>query len=363
LADAGAGAFYDVRQSRLVLRAGTNLTQLKSAVAGALSMALDDQYGDLSDLSSASLSENTLASVVAGDAELVRTEWVASQPADVRAELTAQAAKAPTIGASFERARARLAVGTGRSLVQLVRDVRSTDDVNQLTELPPGSDLQVFDPTVYLEGQRPLVVPAPEAPADATKLDSGTVGAATWYLLIAGRLDAQRAFSAVDGWAGDSFVTYRKANGQVCISDVLRAADETTAGSLLSMLQDWQSKVPGDHVKAIERDGDLVNVTACDPGGSAEQGLSSGYDDVVQSAVTRSSLAALYYEKGTQVPNGPNGPIFTPAQVWCMASRVVSESHADELADLAVGKGSRYQVLTLQAGAACGSNLAGKLFR
>ena len=83
----------------------------------------------------------------------------------------------------------------------------------------------------------------------------------------------------------------------------------------------------------------------------------------MQSAVTRSSLAALYYEKGTEVPNGPNGPIFTPAQVWCMASRVVSESHADELADLAVGKGSRYQVLTLQAGAACGSNLAGQLFR
>jgi hypothetical protein len=363
LAEAGSGAFYDVRKGRLVLRAGTNPAQLKAAVAGALSMALDDQYADLSGVDSTSLSENTLASVVAGGADLVRTEWVAAQPADVRAELTAQEARSRPIGTSFERARARLAVGTGRSLVQLVRDVRSTDDLNQLTELPPGSDLQVLDPTVYLDGQRPLVVDAPAVPADATRLDSGTVGAATWYLLIAERLDAQRAFAAVDGWSGDSFVTYRKANGQVCISDVLRAADETTAGSLLGVLQAWQSKVPGDHIKSVERNGDLVNVSACDPGGSAQQELSNGYDNVVQAAVTRSSLAASYYEDGTKVPNGPNGPIFTPAQVWCMASRVVSESHADELADLAVGKGSRYRALTLQAGAACGSNLVGQLFR
>ena len=274
-----------------------------------------------------------------------------------------QHAPARPIGPSFEAARAKLEVGTGHALAALVRDLGSTDDVNQMNVVPPSSDLQVIDPTVYLNGQRALVVDTPEAPDGATTIDSGTIGASTWYLLVAARLDPERASSAIEAWSGDSFVAYREANGRVCISDVLRGADDTAAGALLDTLTDWRDQVPGGLVKKVVRDGELVSVTACDPGASAKQGLTEGYDRAVRAAVTRSALTAMYYHQGTKVPNGPNGPIFTPTEVWCMASRVVSQAHADELADLAVGKGSRYQSLTLQAGGACGSNLVGQLFR
>ena len=365
LTDADSGAFYDVREDRLVLRAGTNagapqrlgrrcaLDGPRRSVRGPLGCHLD-----------VALRGARCTAVVAGGADLVRTDYLATQPGTVQLEaVSPRSRRSHPIGSSFEAARALLEVGTGRSLAKLVRDVGSTDDVNQMNIVPPSSDLQVIDPTVYLAGQRPLVVDAPGVPAGATTIDSGSLGASTWYLLIALRLDPERAFTAVDAWSGDSYVSYREANGRVCVADVLRGADDTAAGGLLDTLTDWRDKVPGDHVQKVMRNGELVTVTACDPGGPAQQDLTVGYDHAVQAAVTRSALAAMYYQEGTKVPNGPNGPIFTPTQVWCMASRVVSQAHAEELADLSVGKGSRYQSLTLQAGTACGSNLAGQLFR
>lgn len=363
LTDAGSGAFYDVRERSLVVRAGTNPTRLKVAVSGALSIALDDQYGDFSGVKSPSLSEEPLAAVVAGDAAVVRADYLAAQTVQVQGEFANSAPEQRPIEASFGAARAALEVGTGQALVRLVRAVGSTDDVNQLSVVPPSSDRQVIVPTAYLDGQRALVVGTPKAPTGAKELDSGTIGASTWYLLIAERLDAQRAFDVVDAWSGDSFITYREANGQVCVADVLRSADETTSGALLDTIKEWRDKVPGDHITVKQSGGDLVTVTACDPGEPAGQDLPAGYDQVVQAAVTRSALAATYYEQGTKVPNGPNGPIFTTEQVWCMANRVVSKARPEELADFAKGKGARFKSLTMDAGTACGSNLVAQFFR
>lgn len=361
--DSGSGAFYDIRTDQLVIRHGTNASNLKVAVAGALSVALDNQYGDLSSLRNTSLTETPLLAVVAGNASMTRAKYLAAQSSDFRADVAAHEPRPREVGASFEAAQARLTVGIGNGLVSLVRNVRSVADVNEMNTIPPSSDQQVFDPTVYLAGQRPLTAQAPTVPPDAKQLDAGTIGAATWYLVLGQRLDSQRAFTAVEVWAGDSFVTYLRPNGQVCVADTLRAADDNSANALIDTLKAWRGQVPGDHITITQQANDQVLVTTCDPGASAAQGLDAGYGQVVDAGVTRSLLAANYYQKGTTVPNGPNGPILTPTQAWCMANRVVGKSSAGELTVIAAGRGDLYKSRTLEAGSACGSNLVAQLFQ
>ena len=51
--------------------------------------------------------------------------------------------------------------GLGRPFVELVRDANHADGVNEVTQIPPASDLQMLNPSFYFEGQRALVVDMP----------------------------------------------------------------------------------------------------------------------------------------------------------------------------------------------------------
>jgi hypothetical protein len=55
-------------------------------------------------------------------------------------------------------------------------------------------------------------------------VDAGDLGAITWYLLLAERLDPRTALRAVDGWGGDSYVIYRS-QGRFCVRAAFQGDD------------------------------------------------------------------------------------------------------------------------------------------
>ena len=360
---ASSRAFYDLRNQQLVVRAGNGSVEDRVAIAGALSVALDDQYADLSSLLQPSLGMSTLASVVGGDAALLRSDYLRTQSTAAQVAYMKNVDHASAGDTKdFLGALAGMQSGLGRPFVELVRDANHADGVNQVTQIPPASDLQVLNPSFYFEGQRALVVDTPLAPADTKVLASGTVGAVTTYMMLGERGTPLTALRDSDLWAGDAYVSYRKPNGQVCIDIHYRGSDSSNAAALAKAFTEWARSRPAGRFNVKVLDANLVGVSACDPGGSADQALTNSFSPVVDLAVTRSQLAAGYYQRGTEVPNGPNGPIFTTTQAWCIADEVTSAAGTSGIADVAGQTGARYRSLTLTAAPSCGSTLAGQLF-
>lgn len=366
------GAFYDIDTKRLVVRDGADTQDLREGLAGALSVALDDQRTNLSSLLSTSITENPRFAVVLGTAASTRADYVRQRDekdaGDTDGEATSSDAGATAEGSdrTLLEALPTLATDLGEPFVRLVRASRGTTAAATLAPSPPVSSQQVMLPMAYFDGRGPLVVSGPEVPDGAKKLDEGTIGAQAWYLLIAAHLDDAGslgdALDFADRWAGDSFVAYRRNDGSVCVTDVLRGSDVSQTGLLSGALLKWKQAQPSGRIEVKADLSDSVTVTACDPGATADQGLDGDLDTAVTTAVTRSRLAAGYFEQGKKIPNGVNGPVFEPHVAWCMGDQAVALAQGDQLADLASRSGTTYRDLTLAAGARCGSNMADQLF-
>ncbi len=354
------GAFYNPMTNKLVLRRGTDSSQIAYATAGALSVALDDQHGDLSSLADPGIAENPLFAVVAGNADLIRSEYAASRPATERASLQRLAQVAPKDG--FLAIQRDMQTRLGRSIISLVHDVKGNDAANALTKDPPASSQQVMYPLTFLDGQGPLTGTEPEAPANTETLESGTLGAQSWYLVVAERLDPAPATTLAKLWAGDHFVTYRKTNGTVCLTDVIRIGDPTDTATVTTVLNRWADTIPDHRVTVSSDGGNLVTVAGCDPGAAAHQGVTHSAALAAKTATVRSDLAAGYYRKGTKIPNGPNGPIFTPKVAWCVADNAVANARPDDLDALVSQKGPVYEQLTKAAGVSCDTHMVDQLF-
>ncbi|HET8931375.1 MAG TPA: hypothetical protein VFN21_12020 [Acidimicrobiales bacterium] len=361
------GAFYDLDRKRLVLRNGADLAQLRQGLAGALSIALDDQRANLSSLRSTGIEENPRFDVVLGMAALLRSDYAKQfEGEDDPADTPDADAPQTETEAAFLDMRPELQTGVGAPFVQFIRDVRGMAAADGLAPSPPVSSQQVMLPMAYLDGRGPLVGPQPTVPDDVEVLDEGTLGAQAWYLLLAAHLDdpsaVNDALDFADRWAGDSYVAYRKPDGQVCVADVLRGSDESQTSRLVIALHEWANAVPGGHIDVSANGNESVSVTACDPGASAEQALTTSLDTAVAAASIRVELGAGYYLEGTKIPNGVNGPVFQPPVAWCMGAQAVALAQPEQFGALASRTEPTYRDLTLAAAGRCNSNMADQLF-
>ncbi len=360
------GAFYDLANEQLVVRFGSDQANLQIGLAGALSVALDAQRADLSSVDTPTVAENPRFDVVFGTAELMRHRYADS--IDAASEITAEdvAAADETEPAGFLDALPAFRSSIGAPFVQMMGDLATPTGADDLAASPPVSSQQVLNPTAFIAGQGPLAVPQPTAPEGTEKVDEGSIGATTWYLLLGAHLESpdqmDTALDFAERWAGDHFVAYKTPEGQVCVTDVLRGSNEAQTGQLHRALQNWVATIDGDHVRVELDNFEHVVVTGCDPGPDTVQGLGPALDAVTVAASTRSGLAAHYYLEGTKIPNGVNGPVFTPEVAWCMGDRAVHLADPAQLPALANHTDPTYRALTLEAGSRCGSTMADQLF-
>jgi hypothetical protein len=153
------------------------------------------------------------------------------------------------------------------------------DRIDQAFEEPPTSEEQLLDPFRYLDGDEPIDVPKPALEAGETEVDADDLGAITWYLLLAERLDPSTALRAVDGWGGDAYVIYRSQD-RFCVRAAFQGDDLEETSQMERALTAWVATMPKASA-ALTRDGEILTLRSCDPGPDA----SSARRDIAEKAL------------------------------------------------------------------------------
>lgn len=89
--------------------------------------------------------------------------------------------------------------------------------MNAVFARPPVSTEQVLHPSKYLEGEPPLPVRAPEAPAGYRVLSTERMGELQTRVLLTGCAGHAAAIKAAAGWGGDSFRVLGAPDGRVAV--------------------------------------------------------------------------------------------------------------------------------------------------
>ena len=109
--------------------------------------------------------------------------------------------------------------------------------------------------------------------------------------MLARRVDVHTAMKAVDGWAGDSSLTYREPGGSgVRRRRLPRPLAPTTRRPWPTLLQQWKDVGP-DTGATIATNGDTVHFTSCDPGKDVKLSGTDRSSDDVEYAAARIEIA------------------------------------------------------------------------
>jgi hypothetical protein len=285
LAGAGRIALYDPGSGTIYVDTTVAETDRRAALVRELDLALLDQRFGWGDRLEGLTSAQRLAFLTAlvGDAELTGRGWSASSAAgtgsgspsplpelSVLADATATPAPMALLVTTPSAAGALLA-GNARADGGVTPDVLASD--------VPESDLGLVDAAA-------TVGTAPEAAEDAT---GDSLGALTWFAVLAGRIDTAQAWAAVAAWADDTTEVFQEGE-QVCV----RSEIVTRAGAdsllLAASLQQWAQAGPAEAGATVEVDGDgVITVLSCDPG--------SGAATLTRPAVAATAVAYVVFEQ------------------------------------------------------------------
>jgi hypothetical protein len=278
LQDSGTLAFYDTETKRITVR-GTELTvDVRVTLAHELVHALQDQHFDINKTNDAFLTTGegeAFRALVEGDAvrienmyvdqlsEAERSEYDETRDqsfADVKTDL----AHVPSALQAFQAAPYEL----GPVLLALLESKGGNAAIDEAFRDPPSTQAQLLDPRAYFDHRDALAVEEPTRPADVSDTtDTGDLGALTWYLLLAQRIDPFEALSATDGWGGDAYIAYEQSD-RTCVRAVFRGIDDRATDLMRAALDRWSAAGPTGSSSVIAS-GDGVEVTSCDPGADA----------------------------------------------------------------------------------------------
>jgi hypothetical protein len=221
----GVAAFYDPARERVFVPEGPLTPSLRTTLVHELTHALQDQHFDLSALEDEAPGDEASAerALLEGDAQRIEQAYVQSLSDDDMAqyreeskrssdEATAALAGVPSlIRAFFE---APYVLGEGLMAALLLDG--GQERIDRAFEDPPTTEEQLLDPFTFLEGDEPIDVPTPVLEGGEDQVDAGDLGAITWYLMLADRLDPHVALDAVDGWGATPTSSTGRRSGSAC---------------------------------------------------------------------------------------------------------------------------------------------------
>ncbi|WP_157544694.1 hypothetical protein [Nocardioides halotolerans] len=334
----GIIGFYSYDDERLRIR-GTEITPaVESTIIHELTHALQDQAFDLgkrkkeleeADDANSSAAADGFDALVEGDARRVETMWRDSlsdrerraldkaQKKDVKnfedgSKDVPEVLKA-MVAAPYELGQAMLAVAVQQG------GERAVDD---LFRSPPRTEEQQLDPwTLIADHQGFLNVPEPEL-ADGEKAlagdDGGSFGAVGWLMVLAERVPLEQALTAVDGWGGDSAISYER-DGTTCLKANYRADTPEDLTQMQTALKAWAAKGPKG-AAGVTKDAMTLAFTSCDPGKNAKRVSSGRSMEALTLALTRTYLSVTLVKSGATV-----------AMARCSADRLVRAFSLAEL--------------------------------
>jgi hypothetical protein len=263
---------YLPEEATLYVR-GTRLTPyLRSTVVHELTHALQDQRFGIEQLldDAPEGAELGVRGLVEGDAMRVEQAYQSGLPeADQRAlaeeeQAAGERADDVEVPAVLEHI-SQAPYVFGPWLLDVLVQRGDNAAVDAAFRTPPASELQLVDPLGYPHTWRPTPVKAPDAPAGATDVDDpAAFGQLSLFEVLGARLGHAHAWPAVQGWAGDSYVTYT-ADTRTCVAAAFRMTDTAAAGRLASALGDWNRGGAAE----VRRTGEDVLLRACDVGKGA----------------------------------------------------------------------------------------------
>jgi hypothetical protein len=156
----------------------------------------------------------------------------------------------------------------GPPFVEALKAKGGNNAINDALQDPPASEAALLDIFTFLDHTVPVEVPAVELPDGAEQVDDGDFGATTWFLMLAQRIDVHEAVDAVDGWAGDSYLTYKEAGGRVCVKARYQGKTSADTDSMYDSLKEWLS-ADLQAGSSVQEPGSYVELTSCDPGQSS----------------------------------------------------------------------------------------------
>lgn len=318
-------AFYDPDTKRVTVR-GTEVTpEVASTLAHELTHALQDQHFDLVALRETAGDDRALVfrALVEGDAMVVQTAYDEAKLSESERKEIARREQAESARAYGDREPVLVAFtaapyAVGPVFTKLVEEEGGRGALDRLYAEGLPDEVALFDPTRL--DDKPLDVDPPSTPEGAETTDDGEFGVFGWFIVLAARLDAQDALAAIDGWGGDSFVSYDN-DGKVCVTARYRGRSGAATAKVEQLLARWVDAMP-DGAASVGRSGEVVELRSCDPG----EDRVGKPNDVV---------SALRYPIGrlevTQQLLDLNRREFDLEGAWCVAKGLFETFTIDEL--------------------------------
>ena len=261
-----------VPEKKTVFVRGSSLTPfVRVTLAHELTHALQDQYFDLTTLrDNAAGDGSAVTALIEGDAVRVQDAYeqtmsVADQHAYAKASdqydgSSGPASNVPAILSDI----AEYPYAFGPTFIDDLVASGGTKAINNAFRHPPVAEAQIINPGTYPIGWRPAHVAAPSVPrGDRVTDPASPLGQLSLFEVLGSRLGYAPAWTAVQGWQGDSSLAYSD-HGKTCDAIAVRMRTTARASSLASATRQWAA----DGVKqaVVRLTGDEVTIRSCDPG-------------------------------------------------------------------------------------------------
>ena len=337
LYESGVLAYYSSDDKRIRVK-GTELTpDVAVTLVHELVHALQDQHFDLSKLDTldTSTAQAAFRTVVEGDAVWVEDQYVLSLPASEQEAIElAETSGAEEAQAEIEDLNEVLVTSfsapyiLGPPYLQLLHAEGGYDAVDRRIRDEPADEAAIFDPQDHLSGtERPTIEPPalPEG-ADAMTEDeqlvaTDSLGALTFFMMLAARLDAHEAMAATDLLAGDLMLTYTQ-DDRTCVALDVVAASGSDADDLEDALDRWADAMPPEAGATADRSDSTIEVRSCDPGEDVSMGIVGSPADAVGLPTVRLYLLAGALDEGA-----------TEDEATCFAETFVDGVTVEDLID------------------------------
>jgi hypothetical protein len=268
LAEEGIIGLYVPADKKIYVR-GTQLTvDVRVTLAHELTHALDDQHFDLGRLNRLADRAASVTALVEGDAVRVQNQYVASL-APRESQQYADAQRAQSQGANFTGIPPVMQDLTffpyvfGPVFVEALA-ARGTGTLDQALREPPRYEAQILDPDLYLDRTPITHVRAPRLDGRDKRIDEpAEFGQFSLFEVLSTWLGYERAWSAVQGWRGDQYVSYTH-DRKDCIAIATAFDEDGHADTFAGRAREWSAA--GVPAATVERAGSRVIVRSCDPG-------------------------------------------------------------------------------------------------
>lgn len=328
----GALGFYSFDERAITMR-GTELTTFSElTLVHELTHALQDQHFEIGDQfldidPDDTVSGLVLTAVVEGDAQRIERAYRESLAADALDELATQEEErfaefeegTETVPTVLQTSFA-LPYVLGEAMLEVVESVDGTDGINELLRNPPPSEEALLDPWMLIAGEDPAEIETPALADDEAEIEIGQVGAPSWLLLLAERIDIGVALDAVDGWGGDQYVAFRR-DDVVCVRIDWRGDSQADVAEMRGALEEWVAAGPSGSASVTSRDGGL-RLESCDPGEEAVGIVRDASEAAVAVAVTRIYAGLAFFEDAGNVEHAR-----------CFGDGIIDLFDVDDLAD------------------------------